>query len=80
MTAADKLLAKMRENPRDWQIGQLETLARQRELGVRKSGGSHVVFSRAGCPLRVTVPAHKPIKPVYIAQFLELVDWDGGTE
>ena len=74
MTSAEKLLTRMRNNPRDWQIGQLETVARRYGLTVRKPNGSHVIFQKAGCPLEVSVPAHKPIKPVYIRQFLALID------
>lgn len=71
----DKLLTAMRINPRDWRIGQLESVALHAGLKVRKSGGSHVVFQRDGCPVEVSVPAHRPIKPVYVTQFLALIDW-----
>ncbi len=40
----DKLLEKMRCNPRDWRIDQLETVAKHYDVLVRKTGGSHVVF------------------------------------
>lgn len=65
----------MRNNPRDWRIEQIEAMARHAGLKVRKSGGSHVVFQRDGCPIEVTVPARKPIKAVYVMQFLEVIDW-----
>jgi hypothetical protein len=65
----------MRRNPRDWRIEELEAVAVRAGLMVRKLGGSHVVFQREGCPLEVSVPAHKPIKPVYLTQFLALLDW-----
>ena len=74
MSAVEKLLARMRHHPLDWQIGQLETVARHCGLKIRKPGGSHVIFQKDGCPLEVSVPAHKPIKPVYIRYFLALVD------
>jgi len=32
------------------------------------------VFGFSGVEMEVTVPAHRPIKPVYIRQFLLLVD------
>lgn len=44
MANAKKLLEKMRLNPRDWRIEQLEVIARRYGINVRKSGGSHVVF------------------------------------
>ena len=71
---ADKILSKMRGNPRDWRIGSLETVAARCGIRVRKGGGSHVVFSHPASPIAVTVPVHKPIKPPYIRQFLALVD------
>lgn len=74
MTAAEKQLARMRNNPRGWLIGELETVAQRHGLTVRKPNGSHVIFQKPGCPLEVSVPAHKPIKPVYIRQFLVLID------
>jgi predicted RNA binding protein YcfA (HicA-like mRNA interferase family) len=75
MSTADKRLAQMRANPKsDWHIGDLETVAIAYGMKVRKSGGSHVVFSHTAATLRVTVPARRPIKPVYVRQFVELVD------
>ncbi len=71
---ADKILAKMRVNPRDWRIASLETVASRCGVTVRKSGGSHAVFSHDSSPVAVTIPAHRPIKPVYIRQFLALID------
>ena len=43
-------------------------------MQVRKSGGSHVVFSHLKSRTRVTVPARRPIKPVYVRTFIEFVD------
>ena len=73
MTKADKLLARMRNNPRDWQIDDLKALAERFGIDHRQPGTSHVTFSYPGL-LPVTVPAHKPIKPIYIRHFLGLLD------
>lgn len=70
----EKIVSRMRENPRDWKIGDFETVASNVGIQCRKSGGSHVVFHHPSHHLRVTVPASRPIKPVYVALFLELVD------
>ncbi|MGD9826816.1 type II toxin-antitoxin system HicA family toxin [Desulfobacter sp.] len=64
----------MKANPRDWRIDNLETIAGYYGLDIRKSGGSHVVFGHKQSNIVVTVPAHKPIKPVYIRQFILLVE------
>lgn len=75
MSRAAKLLASMRCNPLDWRIEQLQTVARQHGLDWRQDGTSHCVFIRAD-GRTLPVPAHRPIKPIYIKKFLELVDGD----
>ena len=73
MTKADKILERMRNNPRDWSIEDLKTLAARHGVDWRQPGTSHVTFSRAGAaPL--TVPAHKPIKPIYVSRFVAMID------
>ncbi len=71
MGQREKLLHRMRNNPRDWRIEDLKTLADHFEMSYDQIG-SHVTF-RARAGGRVTVPAHKPIKPVYIGKFLALL-------
>ncbi len=73
MGKIDKTIQKMTENSRDWRISNLEAIAKHHHLNVRKSGGSHVVFGHKDSDIVITVPAHKPIKPVYIKQFLMLL-------
>lgn len=41
-------------------------------------GGSHVIFSAPGVREIVSVPAKRPIKPIYIRQFVALIDAVGG--
>ena len=74
MRKIDKIIQKMTANPKDWRIRNLENIAEHYHLNVRKSSGSHVVFGHKNSDIVVTVPAHKPIKPVYIKQFLTLVE------
>lgn len=63
----------MHENPRDWRIEQLEVIAQHFGMIVRKGGGSHVVFDHPRMVELLSVPAHRPIKPVYIKKFLTLL-------
>ena len=64
---------KRGNNPRDWTIDDLKTLARRYGLDWRQPGTSHVTSSAAGrTPL--TVPSHKPIKPLYVVRFVSLID------
>ena len=79
MSKVEKLLAKMRDNPRDWRIESLEAVAKRYEIEVRKTGGSHFVFLHRDSDLAVTIPFKRPIKPIYITQFLALID-DIGVE
>ena len=74
MNKRTKLLAAMRNNPRDWCIDDLITVARQFEIECRSHGGSHHVFSHPGVEADLSVPARRPIKPIYIRQFLLLLE------
>jgi hypothetical protein len=72
MSTADKLLEKMRNNPRDWQIEQLKTVARAHQIEWPQRGTSHVVFVQNDGQT-LPVPANRPIKPIYIKKFVEFV-------
>jgi hypothetical protein len=74
MNTAAKLLTAMRQNPKDWAMAKLLTVARQYDIEVRSSGGSHHVFSHPSVKDTLSVPAHRPIKAVYIKRFLALID------
>ncbi len=79
MSKFEKLIEKMRSNPRDWDIEELKTVAKRYGIEYRQPGTSHVTFRSLG-GLKVTVPAHKPVKPIYIKQFIELIDGLGEVE
>lgn len=66
----------MRGNPVGWRIDDLQTVAEAYGLEWRRPGhgGSHVIFSASGVREIVSVPAKRPVKPIYIKQFLSLVD------
>lgn len=69
----EKTITKMRNNPQDWQIEEIKTLAKRFGIQYRQPGSSHVTF-RASSGEKVTIPAHKPIKPIYIKKFIALID------
>lgn len=75
MSKKHKILKKMRNNPTDWQIKDLESLALNYGISVRKGKGSHVSFSHPNSVEIITVPAHRPIKPIYIKKFITLIDF-----
>jgi hypothetical protein len=73
MNTAAKLIAAMRRNPRDWQVSDLQTVARQHGIDWRHQKSSHCVFIRED-GRTLPVPAHRPIKPIYVRKFIELLD------
>jgi len=73
MTVAAKILGRMRNNPKDWRIEDLKTVADKFNIEYRQPGTSHVTF-RHPSGAKLTVPARKPIKPVYVRKFIELTD------
>jgi len=73
MNTAAKILESMRINPRgDWRIEQLQIVARQHGVDWRHEGTSHCYFRRSD-GVTLSVPAHRPIKPVYVRLFVELI-------
>jgi hypothetical protein len=74
MATADKTLERMRNNPRDWCIGDLVSVAERYGIEVRNTGGSHHVFSARGIVESLCVPAHRPVKPVYVKNLISMID------
>lgn len=72
MSKTDKVLEKMRANPRDWRIEQLKSVADAYGIAYRRPGTSHVTFRHPN-GTKVTVPSAKPIAPEYIKLFVRLV-------
>lgn len=74
MAARDKTLENMRRNPRsDWRIEDFRAVARQVNVQWRSPGGSHVIFVAPDGSV-LSVPARRPIKPVYVKLFVEMID------
>lgn len=74
MNTTAKLLESMRQNPFDWRIEQLQTVAKKLGMACRCEGGSHHVFSHPAVTEVLSVPARRPIKPTYVRQFVALID------
>jgi hypothetical protein len=76
LVATGKLLQQMRKTRTGWRIEELQTVAEDNLVEWRRPGrgGSHVIFSAPGVREIVSVPAKRPIKPVYIKQFVALID------
>jgi predicted RNA binding protein YcfA (HicA-like mRNA interferase family) len=74
----EKLLAQMERNPRaDWRIEDLERICRQLgELGVSMAAprrGSHDTVRHSRSATILTIPAHRPVKPVYVMRFVDMI-------
>lgn len=84
VTKADKLLARMRRNPAgDWTISDVQVVCGQ--LGWAclppTGGGSHWKIAIRGIEAILTIPAKRPIKPVYIRKLMEFAKGnDNGKE
>ena len=75
MARGEKLLERMRANPRDWRIEDVASLCAAFGIACtppRK--GSHNKVKHQGRVEALTVPAHKPIKPWYIEALVDFVD------
>ncbi len=72
-----KLLAAMRNNPRgDWRIEDLATVSRSIAgvLFLKPTGGSHYKVAHPRHAEILTVPARRPLKPVYVRRFVSMID------
>ena len=77
MGKAQKLIEAMANNPQDWQIAQVHTVAKASGLTVHcPSGSHHVVRNAAG--EKISIPAHRPIKAIYIKQLMRLIQTGKG--
>ncbi len=59
-----------------WRIDELISVAESNGIDWRRPGrgGSHVIFSAPGVREIVSVPDKRPIKPIYVKQFVALID------
>lgn len=73
MGKKEKLLAKMRQNPKNIRPEELEQLLLWLGFEKRAGKGSHTVYKRD--EYRLTLPYKKPfLKPIYIKLALEIID------
>jgi hypothetical protein len=71
----EKLLDNMRRNPRDWSIADIAVLCDSFGIDCTPpKKGSHFKVKHARMPVILTIPANRPIKPVYIRALVRFVD------
>ena len=73
MVRAAKTLAQMKVNPLDWRIESLQSVAQACGLVYRQPGGSHVIFRNPNGAM-LSVPARRPIKPIYVKKFERVIE------
>ena len=75
---ASDLLDRMRRNPvGDWNISDVETLCREHGLLFRFGKGSHAHAKHPAARELLTIPARRPIKPVYIRKLVRYIETYG---
>lgn len=74
MTRTDKLIEKLRNNPRDASIAQIRKILDRYGLQYVWGKGDHLNVKHPELDYILTIPAHKPIKPIYIIKLLKMID------
>lgn len=72
MTKRDKLIARMRTNPRNVRPDDLDTVMRAAGFTARQKGTSHKVYTDGVRALSVP-QRHPHLKPEYVEQALDLL-------
>lgn len=73
MSRTDKTLAAMKANPVDWRINSLKSVAEASGVQWREPSGSHTIFRHPN-GAKLSVPAKRPIKPIYVKKFVKLIE------
>ncbi len=80
MANADKLLDGMRSNPRDWRIEDVVRVCEAAGVAcTAPRKGSHYKVKHIDRIEILTIPAHRPIKAVYIRELVKFIDAVRGT-
>jgi predicted RNA binding protein YcfA (HicA-like mRNA interferase family) len=74
MSTIEKLREKMQNNPQNWRIEDAERLAKSFGFDCGSGKGSHRIFYHPRLTERLSIPAKRPVKPVYIRKLLDLIE------
>lgn len=76
MAKKKPLLEKMRDNPRsNWTIDDIAKLCAQHNIELMPpNSGSHYKAASKHLAGHQTIPAKRPIKPVYIISLVDMID------
>lgn len=65
----------MRQNPRDWRISDVAALCAAHQVAcTAPKKGSHYKVKHPSQAKILTIPAHRPIKAIYIEELVRFVD------
>jgi hypothetical protein len=71
----EKLLERMRANPRDWRIEDVQAVSAAFDIAcTAPRTGSHYKVKHESLAEMLTVPAARPIKPAYIEALVRFID------
>lgn len=76
MSRRQKRLERIRQNPNNVSLADLQTVLEDYDFEYRRTSGSHYTFTyELGGETRLfTVPFRRPVKPVYVKQALRIID------
>ena len=74
MSKIDKLISKLRNNPKDTNIDVIRKVLDKYNLEYIWGKGDHLNVKHPSIDYILTIPAHKPIKPIYIIKLLKMID------
>lgn len=75
MARGEKLLERMRANPRDWRIEDVQVVCAA--FGIACTAprkGSHYKVKHKSQMEILTIPAHRPIKALYVEDLVRFID------
>ncbi len=74
MSKIDKLIDKLRNNPKNTNIDMIRKILDYYGLIYLWGKGDHLNVKHPTINYILTIPAHKPIKPIYIKRLLKMID------
>ena len=81
MANAEKLLERMRSNPRDWRVEDVVSVCNGFDIAcTAPRKGSHYKVKHESMAEILTIPAHRPIKPVSIRELVRFIDTVTGAK
>jgi predicted RNA binding protein YcfA (HicA-like mRNA interferase family) len=82
LSKREKRLQKIRQNPKDVSMDELEQVLKDYGIQRDRESGSHYIFryNLNGQNLRLSIPFRKPIKVIYVKEAIVVVDQIRATQ